>query len=60
MEDVVDEVVQVEDDEQAKGAEDRDTPRGKQIEGEVFDLQRGGKGAHVDRDEAHLSAELND
>lgn len=56
----MDEVVQVEDDKQAKRAEDWDTPRGKQIEGEVFDLQRGGEGAHVDGDKAHLSAEPSD
>lgn len=60
MDDIVDEVIQVEDNEQAKGAEDWDAPRGKQIEGEVFDLQRSGEGAHVDRDKAHLSAELSD
>lgn len=56
----MDKVIQVEDDEQASGAEDWDAPRGKQIEGEVFDLQRSGEGPHVNRDEAHLSAELSD
>lgn len=56
----MDEVVQVEEEEQSKGAEDREAPRGEQIEREVFHLQRGGEEALVHRDKAHLSAELHD
>lgn len=60
VEDVVEEVVQVEDEEEAEGAEDREAPRGKQVEGEVFDGPGRGEEAHVNGDEAHLSAELRD
>ncbi len=59
LQDVTDEVVQVEEEEQGHGADDRDVPGGKQIEGDVFDLQRRGEEAHIDGDEAHSMTELH-
>lgn len=52
-------VVQVEEEEQAQRAENWDAPGGKQMEGEVFDLQRRREEAHIDGDEAHSTTELH-
>lgn len=60
VQDITNEVVQVEEDEEEQGAEDRDAPGRKQIEGEIFDLQRRGEEAHINRDEAHSATELHD
>ena len=59
MQDVPEEVVQVEYDEQRQSAGDGKLPGGKQVEGEVLDLQRGGEVAHVHGDEAHSATQLS-
>jgi len=59
LQDVAQEVVRVEEGEQAQGAEGGEAPGGEEAVGEVLDLQGGGEEAHVDGDEAHAAAELH-